>query len=133
MTGDPGDEGGTHTVHSRPAARADTELPESNGAELRTLSCTGRAMRPRLLLVAIPLTPLLIGLGPAEEPGKSPDQDLPQHITRLTRFGERADWSHDGRRILFVEKTFGDAYVVDLETKTPRLLTGHYPHLGYTR
>ena len=64
---------------------------------------------------------------------KSPDQDLPPHITRLTLFGERADFSHDGKRILFVEKTFGDAYEVDLETRAIRLLTGHYKHLGYTR
>src|SRR5438067_1608286 len=68
-----------------------------------------------------------------DAPAKSPDQDLPPHITRLTLFGERADFSHDGRKVLFVEKTFGDAYEVDLETRTPRLLTGHYPHLGYTR
>ena len=71
--------------------------------------------------------------GSADEPAKSPDQDLPPHITRLTLFGERADFSHDGKHILFVEKTFGDAYEVDIETRTIRLLTGHYKHLGYTR
>jgi hypothetical protein len=69
----------------------------------------------------------------ADDPPKSPDQDLPAHITRLTLFGERADFSHDGKKILFIEKTFGDAYGVDIATKTPRLLTGHYKHLGYTR
>jgi hypothetical protein len=66
-------------------------------------------------------------------PPTSPDRDLPPHITRLTSFGERADFSHDGKRTLFLEKTFGDVYEVDLETKRPRLLTGHYPHHGYTR
>ncbi len=66
-------------------------------------------------------------------PPKSPDRDLPPHITRLTLFGERADFSHDGKRVLFLEKTFGDVYEVDLEAKRPRLLTGHYPHHGYTR
>jgi hypothetical protein len=66
-------------------------------------------------------------------PATSPDRNLPPHITRLTLFGERADFAHDGRRVLFVEKTFGDVYEVDLETKQPRLLTGHYPHHGYTR
>jgi hypothetical protein len=68
-----------------------------------------------------------------DRPATSPDRDLPPHITRLTLFGERADFSHDGKRILFLEKTFGDVYEVDLETKQPRLLTGHYPHHGYTR
>ena len=66
-------------------------------------------------------------------PATSPDRDLPPHITRLTLFGERADFSHDGKRVLFLEKTFGDVYEVDLETRKPRLLTGHYPHHGYTR
>ncbi len=72
----------------------------------------------------------------AEPPGiaaTSPDQDLPAHITRLTRFGERADFSHDGQRVLFVEKTFGDVYEVEIQTRIPRLLTGFYPHHGYTR
>ena len=33
-----------------------------------------------------------------DDPAKSPDQELPPHITRLTFFGERADFSHDGKR-----------------------------------
>jgi hypothetical protein len=63
----------------------------------------------------------------------TPDADLPPHITRLTLFGERADFSHDGNRVLFVEKTFADVYEVDIKTRVPRLLTGFYPHHGYTR
>ncbi len=66
----------------------------------------------------------------AEPPGtaaNSPDQDLPPYITRLTRFGERADFSHDGQRALFVAKTFGDVYEVEIQTRIPRLLTGFYP------
>jgi hypothetical protein len=70
---------------------------------------------------------------PAPPPGKDPADELPPHISRLTSFGERADWSHDGKRVLFVEKTFGDAYEIELETKALRLLTGFYPHAGYTR
>lgn len=64
---------------------------------------------------------------------RSPDQELPPHITRLTLFGERADWSHDGKRLLFLSKTYGDVFEIDLATRTLRLLTGHYPHAGYTR
>ena len=70
---------------------------------------------------------------PAPPPGSSPDQDLPPYITRLTLFGERADFSLDGKRVLFVEKTFGDVYEVEIATRMPRLLTGFYPHHGYTR
>jgi hypothetical protein len=63
----------------------------------------------------------------------SPDQQLPPHISRLTLFGERADFSHDGRRVLFLEKTFGDVYEVEIASRAVRLLTGFYPHHGYTR
>src|SRR5262249_58575815 len=84
-------------------------------------------------LAALSLALVGLGASPPQEAGRSPDQDLPPQITRLTLFGERADFLHDGKKVLFVEKTFGDAYEVDLETRAPRLLTGHYPHLGYTR
>lgn len=79
------------------------------------------------------------GIAPAapaqvsDKTGKSPADDLPPHITRLTWFGERADWSHDGKRILFVEKTFGDVYEVELSTRIVRPVTHHYRHHGYTR
>ncbi|MHC5061100.1 MAG: hypothetical protein ACYTFK_08455 [Planctomycetota bacterium] len=43
---------------------------------------------------------------PAE--GVSPIDELPVYTRQVTHFGQRADWSHDGRRILFIEKTFGD-------------------------
>ncbi len=71
----------------------------------------------------------------AAEPkhGESPADHLPPCITQLTGFGERPDWSHDGKKILFMSKTFGDAMEIDLTTKAIRNLTAHYPHYGYTR
>src|SRR6266568_1544399 len=63
----------------------------------------------------------------------NPADHLPPHITRLTWFGERADWSHDGKKILFLSKTFGDAMEIDLESRIIRNLTAHYPHHGYMR
>jgi hypothetical protein len=71
----------------------------------------------------------------AAEPkvGENPADHLPPHITQVTWFGERADFSHDGKRILFLTKTFGDAMEIDLATKRIRNLTAHYPHHGYTR
>ncbi len=63
----------------------------------------------------------------------SPLDDLPHHISRLTHFGQRADWSHDGTRILFLEKTFGDVFELELATRTIRPITHHYFHEGYTR
>jgi hypothetical protein len=65
--------------------------------------------------------------------GTNPVDELPPHITQITAFGERADFSHDGKRILFLSKTFGDAMEVDLATRSIRNLTAHYPHHGYTR
>jgi hypothetical protein len=65
--------------------------------------------------------------------GESPLDELPVHIKRVTHFGQRADWSHDGKRILFIERTFGDVYEVELATKIIRPVTHHYFHEGYTR
>jgi hypothetical protein len=65
--------------------------------------------------------------------GKSPLDELPPWITRATHFGQRADWSHDGKRILFIEKTFGDVYEAEIETKITRPMTHRYYHEGYTR
>src|SRR4051794_37378327 len=91
-------------------------------------------MIKRLAVLALAsLAPLALANAPSEKAGKSPDQELPPHITRLTLFGERADWSYDGRRLLFLSKTFGDVFEIDLKGKAVRLLTGHYPHHGYTR
>jgi hypothetical protein len=64
---------------------------------------------------------------------EKPLRNLPDFITRLTHFGQRADWSHDGQRIIFLEKTFGDVYQIDLQSKIISPLTHHYYHEGYTR
>jgi hypothetical protein len=88
-----------------------------------------RALRTCLLLAAG--APALL---PAQvTPPVPPDQALPAHIKRLSWFGERADFSLDGKRVLFLSKTFGDAMEVDIETGIIRNLTAHYPHHGYTR
>ena len=62
----------------------------------------------------------------------NPEEHLPPNITQLTGFGERASWSPDGKRIAFMSRSFGDAFVVDVSTKVIRLLT-HYPSAGYLR
>jgi Tol biopolymer transport system component len=62
----------------------------------------------------------------------SPEENLPPNIRQLTGFGERASWSPDGKRIAFMSKSFGDAFVVDVDTKMIRLLT-HFPSAGYLR
>ena len=68
----------------------------------------------------------------AQQKTGSPEEHLPPGIRQLTGFGERASWSPDGRRIAFMSKSFGDAFVVDIDTKMIRLLT-HFPSAGYLR
>ncbi len=65
--------------------------------------------------------------------GENPADHLPPHIRQVAWFGERADWSHDGKKLLFISKTFGDAMELDLATGHIRDLTAHYQHHGYTR
>jgi hypothetical protein len=61
------------------------------------------------------------------------DTSYPSYISKVTDFGERPDWSHDGKRILFVERSFGDVYEYNLETGKYKPLTHHYYHGGYVR
>jgi len=60
-------------------------------------------------------------------------QALPAYIKQVTTFGERPDWSHDGKRVAFMEKTFGDVYEVELATGKLKPLTHHFFHNGFIR
>jgi hypothetical protein len=59
--------------------------------------------------------------------------ELPPHIKQITTFGERPDWSHDGKRIAFMEKTFGDVFEVEVATGKLKPLTHHFFHNGFIR
>jgi hypothetical protein len=86
-----------------------------------------------LCLLAFAMTRLPAAETTAPKADASPTDHLPPHIRQVTWFGERADWSHDGKRLLFLSKTFGDAMELDLATMRIRNRTAHYPHHGYTR
>jgi hypothetical protein len=90
-----------------------------------------RLPRPIGLVLAASAAGWFLGAGPAADEG--PAARLPSNIRRLTHFGERPDWSHDGRKLLFLSKTFGDAMEIDLGTGAIRNLTAHFPHHGYVR
>jgi Tol biopolymer transport system component len=79
------------------------------------------------------MLPIILAAGISASAGENPADHLPPQITQLLTFGERPEWSHDGRKILFMSKTFGDAMEIDLATKKIRNLTAFYPHYGYTR
>lgn len=87
-----------------------------------------RPLRPTLACLALALS-----VRAQPHAGQSPADHLPSYIRHVTEFGERADWSHDGKKVLFLSKTFGDAMEIDLASGAIRNLTQHYPHYGYTR
>ncbi len=51
----------------------------------------------------------------------------------LSPFGGRANFSPDGERIVFVGKTYGDAYEIEIASGKIRNLTGEFPHQGIVR
>lgn len=77
---------------------------------------------------------LLMGLGMlAPLAVGSPLDRLPEHVRVLTRFGERADFSPDNREVAFMAKSFGDALVIDLDTRVIRCLTCNVPGAAFLR
>src|SRR3954447_21088083 len=93
-------EPGCNAVHYPEEFRLGRACGRSATAETASNPCGG-IMRTRVCLIAaIPFTALLLTPAPWEQLGKSPEQELPAHISRLTLFGERADFSHDGKRVL---------------------------------
>jgi len=85
-----------------------------------------------IMVLSVVLAPMCFGKSQCNQ-GKSPLDDPPPYIKRVTQFGQRADFSHDGKRLLFIEKTFGDVYEVELATGIIRPMTHRYYHEGYTR
>ena len=63
----------------------------------------------------------------------SPLERLPPNVEVLTRFGERADFSPDNQRVAFMAKSFGDAFVIDLASRTIRCLTCNVPGAAFLR
>lgn len=63
----------------------------------------------------------------------SPLDNLPAHISVLTDYGMRADFSPDQKGLIFLNALIGEVHYVDLESKAIKSLTSHYPNYGYTR
>jgi hypothetical protein len=102
-----------------------------------------KAMTKTIRLLPIILLTLLLqsvssfGQGQAyTEPGSldgSPTDNLPSYIKLVSGFGERPNWSHDGRSILFLDKPMGEVYELELATGIIRPKTRHFNHFGFTR
>lgn len=81
-------------------------------------------------LIALLLPALLLAQG---RKAGNPLDHLPPNIEILTHFGERADISPDNAQIAFMAKSFGDAMVIDLESRAIRCLTCNVPGAVFLR
>ena len=62
-----------------------------------------------------------------------PADHLPSYIKLAVGFGERPDWSHDSKYILFVDKPMGEVYELEVATGIIHPKTRHFNHYGFTR
>jgi hypothetical protein len=76
------------------------------------------------------LTALIVS---AQRKPDNPLDHLASNFDQLTYFGERADISPDNQRIAFMNKSFGDAFVIDLKTRIIRCLTCSVPGAAFLR
>jgi len=83
----------------------------------------------------LPCLLLLAGSLPlySQRKAGNPLDHLPANIEVLTDYGERADFSPDNKRVAFMSKTFGDAMVIDLETRKISCLTCSIPAAAFIR
>src|SRR5437588_1952094 len=83
----------------------------------------------KLLIAFLALVALLVD----QRKQGNPLDNLPATIEVLTHFGERADISPDNQRVAFMSKSFGDAMVVDLKSRSIQCLTCNVPGAAFLR
>ena len=69
----------------------------------------------------------------AQRKDGSPLDHLPKNVEQLTYFGERADFSPDNQTIAFMNKSFGDAFALNLKDRRIRCLTCNVPGTAFLR
>jgi Tol biopolymer transport system component len=86
-------------------------------------------MKSLLLLLILLMLP-----APADHRKQdNPLDQLPANEEILTHFGERADFSPDNQRVAFMDKSFGDAFIIDLKSRVIRCLTCNIPGAAFLR
>src|SRR5438132_10710477 len=83
----------------------------------------------KLLIAFLALVALLVD----QRKQGNPLDNLPATIDVLTHFGERADISPDIQRVSFMAKSFGDAMLIDLQTRVITCLTCNVPGAAFLR
>lgn len=51
---------------------------------------------------------------------------FPSYIERMNEFGERPNWSHDGKKVLCISRSFGEVFEMEIATGIIRPLSHHY-------
>ena len=86
------------------------------------------------IFLVLPVVLYACQVNPGDKPKSgSPLDNLPDHISQITFFGQRAEFSHDSRKIMFMEKTCGDVYEYHMESRIITAVTHHFLHEGFTR
>ncbi len=57
------------------------------------------------------------GCNTTQPEGCFPKENLPDYISPLTSFGQRAEWSLDGKKVFFVDSAGGEVWMVDVKSK----------------
>jgi len=80
---------------------------------------------------------LLLGaLWPPKSSGQIIEQikkDMPPYLSVLLEWGQRPEWSRDGKYIYFVPRDYSDVFRIDVMTKKIEPVTTHYFHESYNR
>ena len=126
---DAGSTGASVGTHQRVGQNA-AGSPTTVTTRTREAAVPRRSDRAFVLALALSLAATTARAQPRQG---SPLDQLPPGVRQLTAFGERPDWSHDGRRVLFLSKVFGDVYELDLATGRITPCTDHFRHHGFTR
>ena len=60
---------------------------------------------------------------PKNPQGCFPNDKLTPYVEPLTDFGQRAEWSIDGKKVYFVDSAGGDIWMVDVDSKKVKQIT----------
>ena len=89
-------------------------------------------MKTANLFFYFPLLILVLTCDTKGPEGCFPNELLPSHIEPLTDFGQRAEWSLDGKTVYFVDSAGGEVWMVDVKSKkTSKITKPYYRPEGY--